>query len=68
MSFERAADAGQAEPRAIAMDHRRLQVLVSELLKTNQQLRFKVNELERRAEDAERGLAHACATASMLLP
>jgi len=48
-------------------EHRRLQKLLGELLQTNQELRFKVEQLEKRAESAERGLKSACATASMLL-
>lgn len=46
----------------------RLQALVSELLQTNQELRFKIALLEERAESAERGLKKACALAGALFP
>lgn len=46
----------------------RLLTLVGELLAANQQLRFKVAQLERQAASAERGLAHAAAWAALLLP
>jgi hypothetical protein len=49
-------------------EHRRLQTLVGELLSTNQELRFKVEQLEKQAESAERGLRRACSTAGMLMP
>lgn len=68
IALERPENAEPEEPRALAADHRRLQALVGELLKTNQELRFKVEELEKRAEGAERGLSRACATAAMLFP
>jgi hypothetical protein len=48
-------------------EHRRLQALVGELLQTNQELRFKVEQLEKQAESAERGLKNACVTACLLL-
>jgi hypothetical protein len=48
-------------------EHRRLQKLLGELLQTNQELRFKVEQLEKQAERAELGLKRACATAGMLL-
>lgn len=52
-----------AEPQSQALnsENRRLQVLVGELLKTNQELRFKVEELEKQTESAECG--HVCANA-----
>lgn len=55
-------------PEDMEAKHRRLQKLVGELLATNQELRFKVEQLEARAETAERGLANACSVAGMLLP
>lgn len=48
-----------------AKNHR-LQVLVGELLATNQELRFKVEQLKERAESAEQGLAHSCHAAGAL--
>jgi len=47
-------------------EHRRLQKLVAELLQTNQELRFKLNELERRDESGKHPSAFACAAAVML--
>ena len=47
--------------------HGRLQKLVGELLVTNQQLRFQVEQLEREKDVAERALASATATAALLL-
>jgi hypothetical protein len=47
-------------------EHRRLQKLVGELLLTNQELRFKLDELERQAESAKQPSAFACAAAVML--
>jgi len=49
-----------------AAENQRLQVLVGELLKENQTLRFKVAQLEQKAESAERGLAGATAWAGMM--
>jgi hypothetical protein len=51
----------------LEVEHRRLQTLVGELLQSNQELRFKVEQLEKQAESAERGLRNACSTAAMLL-
>jgi len=56
------------EPLSLEAKHARLQALVGELLQTNQELRFKVRELEREKDSAERGLKNACATAALLLP
>jgi len=53
---------------ALEAKHRRLQTLVGELLVTNQQLRFRVEQLEREKESAERALAHATAGAALLMP
>jgi hypothetical protein len=43
-----------------------LQVLVGELLATNQELRFKLEQLKQRAERAEQGLAHSIHAAGAL--
>jgi hypothetical protein len=67
-SFEHAAGAPPERLRTLEEQQRRLQLLVGELLATNQELRFHVARLEERAESAERGLASACATAGLLLP
>jgi hypothetical protein len=45
-----------------------LQALVGELLQTNQELRFKVETLERQAENMGRGLAATQVSAAWLLP
>jgi len=57
-----------AEPDALTLEsqNRRLQVLVGELLETNQALRFKLDELERQTEGAARGVAFSCAAALLL--
>ena len=55
-------------PLTLEAKHARLQALVGELLKTNQELRFKVQQLEQEKDSAERGLKSACATAALLLP
>lgn len=67
-TLEPAAGTAQEKLRALHAEHQRLQVLMGELLQTNQALRFKMEQLEARAEGAERGLAKACAAAGMLLP
>ncbi|HEX4284514.1 MAG TPA: hypothetical protein VHZ28_05445 [Terracidiphilus sp.] len=51
---------------ALEAKNHRLQVLVGELLATNQELRFKVAQLKERAESAEQGLAHSCSAAGAL--
>lgn len=49
---------------ALVAKNGQLQILVGELLATNQELRFKVNQLTQRAERAEQGLAQSgCAAA-----
>jgi hypothetical protein len=53
--------------QAPAVENERLQVLVGELLKENQNLRFKVAQLEQKAESAERGLADATRWAGMMV-
>ena len=53
---------------SLEAQHDRLLTLVGELLEANQKLRFKVAELERKAESAERGLANAAAWAALLVP
>ena len=57
--LEEMTKAGQEGQILLETQHRRLQVLVGELLCTNQELRFKVAQLEERAESAESGLAGA---------
>jgi hypothetical protein len=51
---------------ALEAKNRQLQILVGELLATNQELRFKVDQLTGRAESAEQGLTQSCATAGAL--
>ena len=68
MALNRIGYAKPEVPHDLPGDHRRLQALVGELLQTNQELRFKVGELEKRAESAERGWARACAAAGLLMP
>jgi hypothetical protein len=47
--------------------NRRLKTLVAELLKTNQDLRFKLAALEDEAESLKRGLARSVPWAGMLV-
>jgi hypothetical protein len=51
---------------SVEAQHDRLLTLVGELLEANQQLRFKVAQLERQAESAQRGLADATSWAALL--
>jgi hypothetical protein len=62
--------AGSAPDGQVSLQarHDRLQVLVGELLKKNQELRMRVALLERQAVDTDRGLAGASAWAALLLP
>ena len=53
---------------ALEAKHSRLQKLVGELLVTNQQLRFQLEQLAQEKDVAERALASAAAGASLLLP
>lgn len=53
---------------ALEAKNHRLQTLVGELLTSNQELRFKVAELELRLERTEDSLTHACAMSAALLP
>jgi hypothetical protein len=46
--------------------NKRLHVLVGDLLKTNQELRFRVAFLERQAESLERGLKSATAWSGLI--
>ena len=48
--------------------HDRLQKLVGELLRTNEELRFKVAHLEQKAERTARALDEASAIYGLLLP
>jgi len=53
---------------ALEAKNHRLQTLVGELLATNQELRFKVVELEKQTKNLERGLAETSAAAGALWP
>ena len=55
-----------AEP-ANDKSHERLEALVGELLRANEELRQRVADLENEAGAAERGLKRACAPAGLLL-
>ena len=55
----------EAGPGPAAAERERLEALVSELLKTNQELRFKAAALEDEVDRLKRGLAHATAWAGM---
>lgn len=59
--------APEASP-TLEAKHGRLQKLVGELLVTNQQLRFQVQQLEREKDVAERALASATVSGALLLP
>jgi hypothetical protein len=56
------------EPLTAEAKRVRLEKLVGELLKTNQELRFKVAELEQQTARLQRGLAQSCSGAGMLWP
>jgi hypothetical protein len=56
--------AGSASP--LEVENQRLQALVSELILSNQELRFKGAQLEARLEASERGLKAATACTGML--
>lgn len=61
------ASAAPAERRLQEAEHGRLQSLVAELLKTNEELRARVVLLEMQSESAERGLKQAAQWAGLLL-
>jgi len=65
---EQRTDAAPEVPFALEAKNHQLQTLVGELLATNQELRFKVAQLELRLESAEHSLTHACAMGAALLP
>ena len=65
---EQTIHAAPDAPLALEAKNRQLQILVGELLATNQELRFKVAQLMERAESAEQGLARSCQAASVLWP
>ncbi len=56
------------EPLALETRTHQLLTLVGELLATNQELRFKVAELERRAESADCAFNEASRWSGFLLP
>jgi hypothetical protein len=62
--------AGSAPHRDFVLEasHARLEKLVGELLTANQELRFKLAQLEHQAAALERGLAQSCAAAAVLWP
>jgi hypothetical protein len=66
MQLEESLANAQEDHPAHAEQNKRLQALVGELLKTNQELRFKVASLEREAETMERGLKSATAWGGMI--
>lgn len=62
-------DTVHAEPEIAATleaENQRLQMLLSDLLKTNQELRFRLDEMEQRAEREEGTSVLACVAALML--
>ena len=56
------------EPLALETRNHQLLTLVGELLQTNQELRFKVAELEKRADVADSALKEASRWSGFLLP
>ena len=56
----------EAEYAPAAVEKERLQMLVGELLSENQKLRFRVAQLEERAQSADRGLKEAAKWAGMV--
>jgi cell division protein FtsB len=61
-----AARAAPANNAQLEYENRRLQTLVSELIKDNQELRFRNAMLEEQAAKLKRGLANSTASAGML--
>jgi hypothetical protein len=57
-----------AESLPLEEQNARLMVLVGELLEANQQLRFRVAELERQGERTASALTEASAVYALLLP
>jgi hypothetical protein len=57
-----------AEPLPLEKQNARLMTLVAELLETNQELRFKVTELEQKSKRTANALADASAVYRMLVP
>jgi hypothetical protein len=57
-----------SELLALEARHSQLQTLVSELLTTNQGLRFRIVALEGQLERAQRGLADAATWMGMIFP
>jgi hypothetical protein len=63
-----ATNEAPAEPPGLEEQNARLMALVGELLETNQQLRFKVAELEQQSKRQASTLGEASAVYSLLLP
>ena len=63
-----AAHEAPAEPLPLEQQNARLMALVGELLEANQQLRFKIAELERQSKRTASALAEASAVYALLLP
>jgi hypothetical protein len=62
--IERTQSAAPDSSLVLEAKNRQLQILVGELLTTNQELRFKVAELEKQAQNLERGLLQSSAAAA----
>jgi hypothetical protein len=63
-----ATTAAPAESHRLEEQNARLMTLVGELLETNQQLRFKLAELEQQSNRTASALAEASAVYGLLLP
>jgi hypothetical protein len=61
-----AARSAPPDDLTLAYENRRLQTLVGELLRTNQELRFRNAMLEEQDAELKRGLANSTAWAGML--
>jgi uncharacterized protein YlxW (UPF0749 family) len=57
----------RGEDSALTNENRRLQTLVSELLKANQELRFKTEKLEVQVDKLKRGMEESSVWAGMLI-
>jgi hypothetical protein len=66
--IEQTMSAAPDASRVLEAKNHQLQTLVGELLATNQQLRFKVAQLEEETKSLESGLAQSCAAAGALWP
>lgn len=65
--WEPTTDLAPGDELSLEARHSRLLDLVGELVLENQELRFRLELVERQAETAERGLAKPCAGAGMLM-